>query len=84
MAPLFVDCTYHDIYAPIKSQTITFFKLIVKFEIDCETRDRENRNLEFTHVYLFQLLQGKYFATYFTSTNKKMDTKNEPKNNFDK
>ncbi len=53
MAPLFVDCTYHDIYAPIKSQTITFFKLIVKFEIDCETRDRENRNLEFTHVYLF-------------------------------
>ena len=47
MASLFADCTYHDIYAPIKSQTITFFKLIVKFEIDCERRDRENRNLEF-------------------------------------
>ena len=74
--------------------------MIVKYEIDCVNEDCENRNSEFTHVYLIAVQEKrerekeregerggeeKYILQLHFTNKKKMDTQiRQSKNNFDK
>ena len=70
------------------------FNLIVKYEIECVNEDCENRNSEFTHVYLIAVQENrekerrgeeKYILQLDFTNKKKMDTQiRQSKNNFDK